>query len=427
MQLLLVGLSHKTAPVELREQLVVPEWRLGEVLGRTCGCADVAEAGILCTCNRTEFYVVGDQPREELQRLPCRLVGLPETDGAALQACLYTLDGTAVAEHLFRVAAGLDSMVVGEAEILGQVRRAHRAAMDCGMGGPVLDRLMGQAVAVGKRVRAQTSLGVGAASVASVAMDLAAGVFPDVSRLHLVVLGAGKTAEQVVRRMRDLGGTTLLVANRTFERAEHLAQQYGGHAVRFDHVVDHLLEADVLIASTAAPHAVIGRRVLEPIMRRRGGRPLMIIDIAVPRNVEPEVAELEGVHLYNIDDLQGRVAAQVERRSDAIPAAEALVAEAVQEFDVWFTSLEAAPTIRELRDAWHAVGHAELERLLRRAPELPQRERQLVEELVRRTVNRLLHGPVTALRNPSVHDDPLSIAEVRQLLGLEPFPPQAEQ
>jgi len=427
MRLLLVGLSHKTAPVELRERLVVPERQLGEVLCRTCGCAGVAEAGVLCTCNRTEFYVVGDQCGDELQRLPCRLAGLPPTDSAALQPCLYTADGAAVAEHLFRVSAGLDSMVVGEAEILGQVRRAHQAAMECGMGGPVLDRLMSQAVAVGKRVRTQTSLGVGAASVASVAMDLATAVFPDVSRLKLVVLGAGKTAEQVVRRMHALGGTTLIVANRTYERAERLAEAYGGSAVHFDHVVDHLVEADVLVASTAAPHAVMGKRALDPIVRRRGGRPLMIIDIAVPRNVEPEVAELEGVYLHNIDDLQERVAAEIGRRSDAIPAAEALVMEAVREFGTWFSSLEATPTIRELREAWHAVAQAELERMLHRTPELPERERQLAEEMVRRTVNRLLHGPVTALRNPSVRGDQLSVAEVRQLLGLEPFPPHTEQ
>ncbi|MFP4055690.1 MAG: glutamyl-tRNA reductase [Candidatus Brocadiia bacterium] len=400
MNIRVAGLNHRTAPVKVRESLAFPRHRVPEALSALRAEDDVEEAVVLSTCNRVEVYACGlEGPGEgALRDFLASFHGVwPET----LESHLYEHEGAQAVAHLFRVASGLDSMVVGEAQVTGQVREAYRVASEAGAAGRVFHRLFQQALAAAKRVRTRTDVAAGRASVGSVAVDLAERIFESLSERTVLVVGAGKMGETVLRSLRAAGAQTTMVANRTYERAQALARECGGRAVRFDELAAHLGQADIVIASTDAPHYVLRRSQVAQALEQRRGRPLFLIDISVPRDIEPQAADLEGCYLYNIDDLQAVVDATLARRRRELGRCADIIDEDVDAFMQWLERLEVGPTIAELSQRLHELKRRELDDLLNRAPQLDEAARAEVERMANRLVNKILHEPIKTLRQPT--------------------------
>ena len=398
MALALVGLSHRTAPVEVREQLAFPgdEARLALDTLREAG---VEEVVLLATCNRTEFYLNLDSDAALAQVE----VVLAESAGPLprpLQRYLYRCTGDEVAPHLFRVTAGLDSMVLGEAEVQGQVRAAYQrsAETEPPMTDVVLNRLFQTALSVGGRVRSETSLGEGTVSVASVAVELARKIFGDLGGLQILVVGAGDTSERVVTALGREGVEGVIVASRTYDRALDLAGRLSGRAVRWEEVTRALAECDIVLTSTSAPHPLITRGTIAEAYPGGLSRALLMVDIAIPRDVEPEVGALPNVFLYNVDDLQKVLDETLDQRRTAAVAAEALVLGESQAFASWQRSLAVVPAIRGMRERGERIRAREVERILQRLPHLGAEDQAALEAFSRRLLNQLLHDPTVRLR-----------------------------
>jgi glutamyl-tRNA reductase len=354
-ELLALGISHKTAPVALRERLAFSEEQAGQFAGDATATPEVREAVVISTCNRTEVYlVVGDAVRAEADVLGL-LARRAEIRPTELAETFYSPRNCDAARQLYRVTAGLDSMIVGEAEIQGQVRRAHEAAARAGATGPFSNRLFAAALTTGKRVRSETDIGASRVSIPSVAVDLAYSVIGDLGQRHVVVLGSGETSELTASALADQGAGTVFVANRHADRALSLAQRFGGSVVGLEGLPEQLVRADIVLSSTSSPHPIVGREELELVMRERAGRSLLLIDIAVPRDIDPACGELEGVSLYDIDDLQAVVARNISTRESELPGAEQIVEEEIRRFAGWLGQLEALPTVSALREHGDAV------------------------------------------------------------------------
>jgi glutamyl-tRNA reductase len=401
-QVVCVGLSHKTAPLDLRERLALDETEAKRLASALLEHDGIVEVFALSTCNRTELYACADDPAT-LQAAALReLAGRVTTD--AFEAHVYThADAQAIA-HLFRVASGLDSMVVGEAQILAQLKSAYRSAAQNATLGVVLDNLVRHALEAGKRVRTQTRVGCGAVSVSSAAVALAERVFGTLSDRVALVLGAGETSELTATHLKAHGIKKILISNRTFEASENLSRRFGGEAVPWGALEHHLRVADIVISSTAAPHYVVTRSEVERIMSSRKKGPLFFIDIAVPRDCDPEIGTLEDVHLYDIDDLQGAVEHNRGEREREAQVAERIVCEEVERAEARIAGLEVAPTIIALRAEVERIRAVELARTLRRmaANEKAQEE---VEALSRRLANKILHSPAMRLTELAARED----------------------
>jgi glutamyl-tRNA reductase len=396
MSLALVGLSHHVAPVELRERVAF-ELEDAAALARGLG-----EAVCLSTCNRTELYVAESD-------LGAGLAALEERAGRSLDGIVYRLHDDAAALHLFRVASGLDSLVPGEGEILGQVRAAFEAAEP----GPVLDHVFRQALAVGKRVRSETAIGESPASVSSAAAALTAQVFGDLSGRRVLLIGAGRIGELAAANLASRGAVIAFVANRTVETAATLARRFGGEAVALDEIPRRLGEVDVVVSSTSAPEPVVSAADV-PARRRR---PLFLIDIAVPRDLDPAIQELDGCFLYDIDDLEAVVAETLAGRRAEAERAEQLVAEEVERFRSWEASLDVVPAIASLRARAEEIRSAELAKVRGR---LSEDERRTVESVTSQILNKLLHLPTVRMKEAAVGADGAAYADVvRHLFGLE--------
>ncbi|HSK15576.1 MAG TPA: glutamyl-tRNA reductase [Gaiellaceae bacterium] len=418
MRLLLVGTSYQRAPVELRELLAYDPALRAEALGRLS--ADGAEVGVLSTCNRTEVYAVGPEPDALEERIYGELASLSGLSHSELAPALYTVADEAAALHLFRVAAGLDSMVPGEAQILGQVREAYNAACESGTAGPILHRLFRQALGVGKRVRTETAIGENPASVSSAAAQLADRVFEDLEGRTILLLGAGKVADLTAANLISRGVGEIVVANRTLERAEPLARRLGGRAVGLDGVEAELERADVVVASTSSQGVVLTAEQVARALEARRGRPVFFIDIAVPRDLDPAINELEGCYLYDIDDLERVVAESVAGRREEAVRAEAIVSEEADEFRAWQLALDVVPAIASLRARAESIRQAELERAEGRLASLSPSQRRAVEALTTQIVAKLLHQPTVRMKEAAVAADGVLYADaVRHLFGLE--------
>jgi glutamyl-tRNA reductase len=417
MHLVLVGTSYQRAPVELRELLAYdPELRRAS-LDRLR--ADGSEAAIVSTCNRTEVYLAG--PREEMaeERVYAELSALSGLAESELAAALYTLGDQSAALHLFRVAAGLDSMVPGEAQILGQVREAYQAARETGAAGPTIHRLFRQALRVGKRVRTETAIGENPASVSSAAAELAERVFEELAGRRILLLGAGKTADLTAANLISRGVGEIVVANRSPQRAEALARRFGGRAVGLDGVEDELEAADVVVASTSSQGYVLSAQQVARAMLRRRGQPVFFIDVAVPRDVDPAVNEIEGCYLYDIDDLEQVVAESVAGRREEAVRAETIVSVEADDFRAWQLSLDVVPAIASLRERAEAIRRAELARAEGRLGSLSPSQRRAVESLTTQIVNKLLHQPTVRLKEAAAAADGVLYADaVRRLFDL---------
>src|SRR4051794_9619614 len=348
-ELLLLGVSHKTAPVALRERLALTTVEAERFLREVAALPEVREAAVISTCNRTELYlVVGDGVAAEsaVLSLLSKRAGIRPTE---LAEVMYSPRNCDAARQLFRVASGLESMIVGESEVQGQVRRAYELALETGVTGPMLNRLFTTALSTGKRVRSETAIARGRASVSTVAVDLAQDVMGDLEERHVVIIGAGETAELTAQALAAKGVRTVFVANRHADRARSVAARFGGAVVSLDALPGQLEVADIVVASTSSPHPIVGSEELGQVMRARGERPLMLIDIAVPRDVDPASGDLPGVTLYDIDDLQAVVARTLEVRAGEGRKAEAIVEEEIQRFAGFLGGTEVLPTIAALR------------------------------------------------------------------------------
>jgi len=425
-ELLALGISHKTAPVALRERLAFTESEAAE-FGRTAAASEeVREAVVISTCNRTEVYlVVGDPVRAEgdVLSLLARRADIRPTE---LAEAIYSPRNCDAARHLYRVTAGLESMIVGEAEIQGQVRRAHEAAITAGSTGPLSNRLFAAALTTGKRVRSETALGSSRLSIPSVAVELARSVLGELERRHVVILGAGETSELTARALAEQGAGTIFVANRHADRALSMAQRFGGSVVGLDKLPEQLAQADIVLSSTSSPHAIVGREELELVMAERVERPLLLIDIAVPRDIDPSCAGLEGVTLYDIDDLQAVVASNLSSRTEEAPRALEIVEEEIHRFARWLGQLDALPTVGALREHGNDIVEQVLAENSGRWETASTRDIARIEAIARAVMARLLHEPTIRLRSLGGDRGHASLELVRELFALHEDGPAEE-
>lgn len=420
MHILATGLNHCTAPIELRERVAFRDARLTEALQALHGRPWVSEAAILSTCNRSELYAATPDPVVAARDITAFLSDYHNVAPAEVQPHLYQHADDAAARHLFRVAVGLDSLVLGENQILSQVKHALQQACDVGTTRSLLNELFQRSLHLGKKARTETGLSRGAVSISSAAVDLARQVFGDLRGRRVLVVGAGKMSQQTLRHLMSSGVETVVVANRTYQRAAELAREYGGTAVTFDELERHLADADIVVSASAAPHAILTVDKLRPYLTRRRGRPLFIIDIALPRDVEPAVAELPNVYLFDIDDLKDVADHYRQERSREVDQVEAMIADETQRFMSWISARDAGPVIRELRQKADALRDAECDRWLRKLGDLDAGQQDLVRQMMRSFENKLLHAPVSQIR-ALAEDDPTGerVELVRRLFDLD--------
>ena len=423
MHLTLVGLSHKTAPVEIREKLTFPAHRQEEALSLLTSTPAVSEAVIVSTCNRTEIYAVTAADVDGPAAVIDFLAEYHDLDRHELVRYLYIVEGEAVVRHLFRVVASLDSMVVGEAQILGQVKEAYEYAFEAGACQRIFNKLFRQSFEVGKRVRNETEIGENAVSISYAAVELAKKVFDSLNGRCVLVIGAGKMSELTARHLVSNGVRKVLVANRTYERAVELAHRFSGEAIEYDHLFERMVEADIVISSTAATEYVVRKEHVAEHRRARKGRPLFFIDIAVPRDIDPSVNDLNDVYVYDIDSLNGVVETNLEERMREAERAEVIIGEEMGEFERWLESLEVVPTVAAMRAKAEQIRLAELERAMKRLGGLSDKEMQTVEALTCSIVNKMLHGPTERLKKVSTEKDGYEYVEAaRFLYGLDTNP-----
>ena len=397
----LVGLSHHTAPLEVRERIALAPDELPAALSAVRALEGVREAALISTCNRSEILALTDTYHGGRAALEEALHALAlSRGGSALpDDALYRFEGPSAARHLFRVAGSLDSMVVGEPQILGQVKDAWRAASEEKALGPVLDRLFRHAIEVGKRVRSETDIGAYAVSVSFAAVELAKKIYGPLEGRAALIVGAGETGELTMRHLKSAGVADLWVANRTPSAAEALATELGGRAIALGEVATALAKVDVVVTATGAPEPLIRRPLVEKAMKERKGRPLFLIDLAVPRDVEPGCGQVYNVFLYDLDDLGRVVAGNRERREAEADRAGAIVSDEVTRFQQWFDSRDAVPTITALKERVDGLREAETERVLRRLDHLSERDKALVAQYGEALANKILHGPLSQLRH----------------------------
>jgi len=426
-ELLALGASHKTAPLALRERIALTESGAEPLLRELTSHPAIGEAVALSTCNRTELYLLVRDPVEAESAVLALLARRADLRPTELLDGIYALRNCDAARHLYRVASGLESMIVGEAEVQGQVKRAYEAALAARTTGPMTNKLFRAALATGKRVRTETAISAGRASVASVAVDAARDALGDLTNRHVVIIGAGETAELTAQALHDQGVTTMFVANRRRDRAIALAQRFGGASGSFDALPSELVRADIVIASTSSPHAIVGAEELALVAGDRHGRPLLMIDLAVPRDIDPACAELAGVRVLDVDGLQAQVAGHISVRKAEARRAEGIVEEEIQAFAGWLGSLEVLPTVSALRARGDAVVAQVLAENEGRWEALGERDRRRVEALARAVANRLLHEPTLRVKGLDAPHRHARLQLLRELFGLDDAPAEAEK
>jgi glutamyl-tRNA reductase len=412
--IVVAGVSHGSAPLALRERLELPADRARELNTDLASGADVDEAVAVSTCNRTELYLVAGDPDNATRAAVDALARVGSMRPAELAVALRSFRGLDAARHLFRVTAGLESMVIGESEVQGQVRRAYELALDQGASGPIANRLFQDALRAGKRVRTETGISRSPASIASVAVDLATRTLGGLAGRRVLVIGAGKHGELTALTLAEQGADTVFVASRTHDRAESLARRFDGAAVRFDDLPDQLARADLVLTCTACPYRILTRADLAAA----GGR-LVVIDTAVPRDVDPSARDLPGIELYDLDDIERELARNLSAREEEALNAEPILEEELASFERWLASLDVVPTI----SAMHERGRAAVERALRenerRWQALTDDDRERVELVARAVVNDLLREPTLSLRRAGeCGSSSLYVKTVRDLFGL---------
>ena len=417
MSVQIIGVNHLTAPVEVRERLAIPESRLADSVRRLVQHPGVNEGLILSTCNRVEILAQSPNGTADLRGFLRQLFSVPASD---FESHLYEFREREAIRHLFRVAASLDSMVIGEPQILGQVKEAYATARAVGAVHSQLDLLLTRAFAVAKRVRTETAVGSSAVSVASVAVELAKKIFGSLQGKHVYLVGAGKMSELAARHLIAHGAESIFVANRTHDRAAELAARFSGQAILFEELYETCDRADIVITSTGAPHAIFRKEHGELFLNRRKNRPMFFIDIAVPRDVDPEMNKLDGIFVYDIDDLQQAVSTHVADRRREAERAEEIVNVEVNRFQQRLQSLDVVPTIVSLQDHLETIRQAEIDRVRGRLGALTTDQEQALETLTRGIVNKIMHTPVSTLKTAASEPEATTIIDVvRRLFNLQ--------
>ncbi len=421
MEILVVGLSHKTAPIELRERLSVPEQDLPKPLERMGDSSELVERMLLATCNRVEVYAVAEGSVEKaVEAITDCLATHHNLEKSRFADKLYTHTAAEAVRHVFRVASSLDSMVVGEPQILGQVKSAYSVARSQEATGVILTNLLEQAFHVAKRVRTETGIGASAVSVSSAAVELARKIFGDLAGRTVLIIGAGEMAELALRHLLDDGVRSVLVANRSYDRAVALARQFCGRAVTFESFRQEMVGADIVISATSAPHVILKKEDMQTIIQQRRHRPIFLIDIADPRDIDAACNAVDNVYLYNIDDLQSVVDANLKERQREAERAEVIVDREVGVYLTWLRSLDVVPTIVSLRQRVEEIRGAELQKVLGRLGDLSPDQREAITAMTQAMVNKILHQPMTELkRRAALQDGHLYTSVLRRLFGLE--------
>lgn len=419
MNLVLVGISHRTAPVEVRERMSIHESRLGEALSDLVSREGVSESLIISTCNRLDLAASGEENTRLEQAVRRFLADYHHCDLSAYERYLYWQRGREAVRHLFRVASSLDSMILGEPQILGQFRQAYQTANQAGALSATLHDIAEQALAAGRRVRRETGLGTSAVSVSYAAVELAKKIFRDLSGKTIFILGAGKMSELAARHLISSGARSILVANRTFERARELAAAFKGTAIPFESLFQHLGRADIVISSTGSPGFLVSRERVEEMLIGRRQRPMFFVDLAVPRDIDPAANELDNAFVYDIDDLGQVVAGNRKQREREAGWAEKIVEEEVDRTMRRLAAKELAPTIVALERRLEQIRAAEIDRYRGRLGPLNEDQQAAVEALTRGILNKILHGPITEIKSGAGSPEHGALVQlVRRIFGV---------
>jgi glutamyl-tRNA reductase len=417
MKIIVIGLNHKTADVDVREKLAFNGPKLEEGLLKIRGLPGVNESIVLSTCNRVEIYASSKDPEgayETIKRFLSEFHGL---DSSALDRSLYLYKERDAVKHVFRVASSLDSMVVGEPQILGQLKDAFEFALEKKTTAILLNRLMKKTISVAKRVRTETKIAENAVSISFAAVELARKIFTDFSEKSFMLLGAGEMAELAAKHMMSFGVKSVTVANRTYERGCDLAKEFSGRAIKFEDFLKEMVHSDIVICSTGAPAYVLHKEEMQRVMKERRQKPVFIIDISVPRNIDPGINDLDNVYLYDVDDLRGVVDTNIMERQKEARKAEEIIGDEIDSFEKWLASLDSVPTVIALRNMAENIKKEELERLMNKFPELGEKERKAIEHMASSIMNKLIHPPTVALKEDAEDRDAL-IATIKKLYAL---------
>jgi len=398
MSIIVVGLSHKTAPVDVREKLSFPEAMVPDALKALKGYEGIKESLILSTCNRVELYASVNDSGMGVAQIKKFISDYHKLSPESLEQSLYVRTDAEAVRHTFRVASSLDSMVVGEPQILGQLKDAFEFALKAKTTSAILNKLLKKAISSAKRVRTETKIAESAVSISFAAVELARKIFGDLEGKTVMLLGAGEMAELAARHLLNNGVKSIMVTNRTFERAVELAKEFNGSAVHFDDFPTEMVMADILICSTGAPHYVVKHDAVSRALKDRHHKPIFMIDISVPRNIDPEVNKIDNVYLYDIDDLKGVVSSNIEGRQKEAEKAEEIVVQEVETFLQWERSLDAVPTIVDLREKVEDIRKCELEKALGQLNGISDGQRNAVEALSTAIVNKIVHAPIVVLK-----------------------------
>jgi glutamyl-tRNA reductase len=418
MKIFVAGLNHTTADVDVREKVAFNGFRLEEGLRRFKELPEVEEAVILSTCNRVELYANVRDTIKASESIKAFLSDFHDINRSLLDKALYIYDDVEAIKHIFRVASSLDSMVVGEPQILGQLKEAFEFALEKKTTGILLNRLMKKAISVAKRVRRDTRIAENAVSISFAAVELAKKIFTDLSEKAFMLLGAGEMAELAARHLMSNGVKEVIVANRSYNRACELAKEFNGKPVKLDDFLREMVRSDIVICSTGAPHYILLKEQMQRVMKERKQRPVFLIDISVPRNIDPKINDLDNVYLYNIDDLQGIVDANMFERKKEAEKAEKIIEEEIEPFLKWLSSLDSVPTIVALREKAEEIKREEFEKLMNRLPGLDERQKKAIECMASAIINKLIHPPTAALKEDP-EDKDLMIAIIKKLYGID--------
>jgi len=418
MKIIIVGLNHNTADVEVREKVAFNESRLEEGLRKFRELPEVEEAVILSTCNRVELYANVKDTVKASESIKTFLSEFHDINRALLDKALYIYDDVNAIRHIFKVASSLDSMVIGEPQILGQLKEAFEIALEKKMTGILLNRLMKKAISVAKRVRRETRIAENAVSISFAAVELAKKIFTDLSEKVFMLLGAGEMAELAARHLMRNGVKEVIVANRSYSRACELAKEFTGRPVKLDNFLQEMVHSDIVICSTGAPHYILLKDQMQRVMKDRKQRPVFLIDISVPRNIDPKINDLDNVYLYNIDDLQGIVDTNMFERKKEAEKAEKIIEEEIEPFLKWLSSLDSVPTIVALRERAEEIKREEFEKLMNRFPDMEEGQKKAIEYMASAIMNKLIHPPTVALKEDP-EDKDLMIAIIKKLYGIE--------
>jgi glutamyl-tRNA reductase len=417
MKVFVVGLNHKIADVEVREKLAFQGDKLEEGLIRFRELPGIEEAMIISTCNRVELYANIQDTPQATESIKSFLSAFHNINRGSLDNSLYIYDDMQAVRHAFRVAASLDSMVLGEPQILGQLKDAFDLALSKKTTGILLNKLMKKAISVAKRVRTETKIAENAVSISFAAVELGKKIFTDLSTRVFMLLGAGEMAELAARHLIGNGVKEVLVSNRTYDRACDLAEEFNGRPVKFEEFIHEMAGTDIMICSTGAPHYILTKGQMQKVMKERKQRQVFIIDISVPRNIDPAINDLENVYLYNVDDLQGVVDSNMFERQKEAEKAEKIIAEELETFLKWQASLDSVPTIIALREKADEIRKEELDKLFGKISNLGEKEREAIEYMATAIMNKLIHPPTAALKGDTENKEML-VAAIRRLYGI---------